>query len=288
MKSTGNTYWPWIRSISPNAVLPGATPVSEDCHDPHVNSYQTWVSEGSYQRPVATERKHHIVPWPDPAAVQCCDYQAPAAAWKHHFWASSICSDTSAAKLLKAHSQRGRSQLAPPPKRKITTATFLICKINAWRSTSSAHHWKILHCYYVWRGFFFQVSYWHVTTTIFITLRWTFIKHGRKLTFFPIRGNGIWFFIPSKHLFTDRMNPINCFNPCIHLEPILYRIAKKHVIKVNEHNYQRVQIWGFWILFLRHFICDHFTICLHRKIRKSCTRLEDKRICIKIHAESLL
>lgn len=200
MKSTGNTYWPWIRSISPNAVLPGATPVSEDCHDPHVNSYQTWVSEGSYQRPVATERKHHTVPWPDPAAVQCCDYQAPAAAWKHHFWASSICSDTSAAKLLKAHSHRGRSQLAPPPKRKITTAIFLICKINAWRSTSSAHHWKILHCYYVWRGFFFpsvilacnnhnihntQVNFhkaWEKINVLPYQRKWNLVFHSIKTT----------------------------------------------------------------------------------------------------------
>lgn len=125
------------------------------------------------------------------------------------------------------------------------------------------------------------MSYWHVTTTIFITCRWTFIKQRRKLTFFLIRGNWIWFFIPSKHVFTDRINPINCFNPCIRLESILYAIVTKHVIKVNEHNYQQVQIWGFWILFSRQFICDHFTICLHWKIRINCIRSEDKRIYIK-------
>lgn len=97
------------------------------------------------------------------------------------------------------------------------------------------------------KSFFFQMSYWHVTTTIFITCRWTFIKQRRKLIFFHIRGNWIWFFIPSKHLFTDRVNPINCFNPCICLQSILHTIVTKHAIKVNEYNCQRMQIWGSWM-----------------------------------------
>lgn len=150
--------------------------------------------------------------------------------------------------LLEACSHGVGTRLHPQKIIKITTAIFLVCKINAWCSTSSAYSWKILHCYYVWRVFF-QMSYWHVTTPIFRTCRWTFIKQRRKLTFLLIRGNWIWFFIPSKHLFTDRINPINCFNPCICLESILYAVVTKHVIKVNEDNYQWVQIWGFWILF---------------------------------------
>lgn len=124
------------------------------------------------------------------------------------------------------------------------------------------------------------MSYWHVTATIFITCRWTCIKQRRKLTFFLIRGNWIWFFIPSKHLFADWVSPINDFNPCIHLDSILYVVVTEHVIKVNEHNYQRVQIWGFCILF-SDILYVTISPCLHLEIRISYIRLEDKRVYIK-------
>lgn len=38
---------------------------------------------------------------------------------------------------------------------------------------------------------------------------------------------------------------------------------------------------GFLDSFRRQFTCDHFTLCLHLRIRINCIRLEGKRVYIK-------
>lgn len=177
----------------------------------------------------------YIISWPSPAAVTTGQWQCPA---------NTISGLTHLLRLFCKKSYLKPAHMGQEP-----DCTQKNAKL--WMASSSSTKWmlgappmccwKILHCYFVW-GVFFQRLCWHVTTPTFITCMWTFMKQRRIVTLL-IGGNWIWFFIPSKHLFTDRINPTNCFKLCISLQPIM--IVTKHVIRANEHNYQCLQIWGF-------------------------------------------
>lgn len=195
--------------------------------------------QNSSQRLFAMEKEmsHHSL-----AQSCCCTLLWPLGkgmSCKHHFWAALICSDSSAGKATWSLLTWGRSQIAP---KKIQN--------NEWHLPHLQNECWVLHhvllkdsSLLLCLRSFFQRLCWHVTTPTFITCRWTFMKQRRIVTLFLIGGNWIWFFIPSKHLFTDRINPMNCFKLCISLQPIM--IVTKHVIRANEHNYQCLQIWGF-------------------------------------------